>query len=115
MEDIIGKIHSVETFGTVDGPGIRFVIFMQGCALKCKYCHNRDTWDTNTGTNMSVSELVEKIQKYEEYIKLSHGGVTATGGEPLLQPKFLISLFTELKNLNFHTALDTSRYVSINR
>ena len=108
MEDLKGRIHSIETFGTVDGPGIRFVIFMQGCALKCKYCHNRDTWDTSIGEHISVSELVQRIKNYEDYIKISNGGVTATGGEPLLQPKFLIALFTELKKLGFHTALDTS-------
>jgi pyruvate formate lyase activating enzyme len=108
MENLTGRIHSIETFGTVDGPGIRFVIFMQGCHLKCKYCHNRDTWDSTIGTHISVSELIEKIKRYEEYIKLSGGGITATGGEPLLQPKFLISLFTKLKELGFHTALDTS-------
>ena len=108
MEDVKGRLHSIETFGTVDGPGIRYVIFTQGCALRCKYCHNRDTWDTNSGTYVSVSDLIKKIQKYEEYIKFSHGGVTVTGGEPLLQPKFLIALFTELKKSGFHTALDTS-------
>ena len=78
MEDLKGRIHSIETFGTVDGPGIRFVIFMQGCALKCKYCHNRDTWDTTGGEHISVSELIEKIKNYEDYIKISNGGVTAT-------------------------------------
>ncbi len=108
MEDLKGRIHSIETFGTLDGPGIRFVVFMQGCALKCKYCHNRDTWDTSSGTPTSVSELLEKISKYEEYIKFSKGGITVTGGEPLLQPKFLISLFKELHELGIHTALDTS-------
>lgn len=108
MEEITGRIHSLETFGTVDGPGIRFVIFTQGCALKCKYCHNRDTWDTTIGKHISVADLIQKIMKYEEYMKLSNGGVTVTGGEPLLQPKFLISLFTELKKLGIHTALDTS-------
>lgn len=108
MEEIKGRIHSFETFGAVDGPGIRYVIFMQGCSLKCKYCHNRDTWDTKTGELYTVSEIIEKIKKYEEYIKFSKGGVTATGGEPLLQPKFLKELFTELKKLGFHTALDTS-------
>lgn len=108
MENINGKIHSIETFGTVDGPGIRFVIFLQGCALKCKYCHNRDTWDTTIGEHISVSDLIQQIIKYEEYMKLSNGGVTVTGGEPLLQPKFLLSLFTELKKLGIHTALDTS-------
>ncbi len=108
MEDLTGKIHSIETFGTVDGPGIRYVIFLQGCHLRCKYCHNRDTWDTTIGTPKKVSELVQDIQKYSDYIKFSKGGVTVTGGEPLLQPKFLIALFTELKKLGYHTALDTS-------
>lgn len=108
MEDLIGKIHSIETFGTVDGPGIRYVIFLQGCHLRCKYCHNRDTWDTTIGTPKKISELVQDIQKYSDYIKFSKGGVTVTGGEPLLQPKFLIALFTELKKLGYHTALDTS-------
>ena len=108
MDNVAGRIHSVETFGTVDGPGIRFVIFFQGCALKCKYCHNRDTWDTTIGKVITVSELVNQVKRYEEYIKLSNGGITASGGEPMLQPKFLISLFSEFKKLGFHTALDTS-------
>jgi len=108
MENLKGRIHSIETFGTVDGPGIRFVIFMQGCSLQCKYCHNRDTWDKNSGTFYTVSDLIEKIKQYEEYIKISKGGITVTGGEPLLQPKFLLELFTELKKLNLHIALDTS-------
>ena len=108
MEDLKARIHSVETFGAVDGPGIRYVIFFQGCALKCKYCHNRDTWETKAGKEVTVSELITQIKKYKEYIKYSKGGVTATGGEPLLQQKFLIELFEELKKLGFHTALDTS-------
>jgi len=115
MEEIKGRIHSFETFGAVDGPGIRFVIFMQGCALKCKYCHNRDTWDTKAGEEYSVSEIIEKIKNYQEYIKYSKGGITVTGGEPLLQPKFVKSLFKELKQLGFHTAIDTSRNVPNNR
>lgn len=114
MEEIKGNIHSIETFGTVDGPGIRFVVFMQGCPLKCKYCQNRDTWPTDTNHLVSVSELINEIKKYEKYIKLSNGGVTISGGEPLLQAKFLILLFTELKKLGMHTAIDTSRYVSNN-
>ena len=108
-----GRIHSIESFGTVDGPGIRFVIFMQGCALKCKYCHNRDTWDTCGGTLTSVDELIEKIERYTPYILPSGGGVTITGGEPLLQPKFLITLFKELKKRNITTAIDTSGMVDI--
>lgn len=106
------KLHSIETFGTVDGPGIRFVVFLQGCHLECKYCHNRDTWDINNGTYISVEELVSEIKRYKEYI-IPNGGVTVTGGEPLLQPYFLISLFKELKKQNIHTAIDTSGMIDI--
>ena len=108
-----GRIHSIESFGTVDGPGIRFVIFMQGCALKCKYCHNRDTWDINSGTLVSAEELIDKIERYKAYILPSGGGVTVTGGEPLLQAKFLVTLFKELKKLNIPTAIDTSGMVDL--
>ena len=104
---ILGNIHSFESFGTVDGPGVRFVIFMQGCSLSCKYCHNRDTWELNKGTKYSADELIDIILKYKNYI-LPTGGVTATGGEPLLQVKFLIELFSKLKELGIHTAIDTS-------
>ncbi len=104
---ILGNIHSFESFGTVDGPGVRFVIFMQGCSLSCKYCHNRDTWELNKGTRYSVDEVLNRILKYKNYI-LPSGGVTATGGEPLLQVKFLIELFSKLKALGIHTAIDTS-------
>ena len=90
------KIHSFESFGTVDGPGIRYVIFMQGCHLKCKYCHNRDTWDMNGGYYSSLDEIVKKIDNYKNYI-MPNGGVTVTGGEPLLQVHFLIELFKKLK------------------
>ena len=106
------KIHSIETFGTVDGPGIRFVTFFQGCNLECKYCHNRDTWDINDGTYTSVDELFNNILKYKQYIT-PNGGFTASGGEPLLQPHFLISLFQKLKEANIHTAIDTSGMVTI--
>ncbi|MCL2354847.1 MAG: pyruvate formate-lyase-activating protein [Oscillospiraceae bacterium] len=108
-----GKIHSIETFGAVDGPGIRFVIFLQGCSLKCKYCQNRDTWELNAGTEFTATELLEKIRKYKEYIVNSGGGITVTGGEPLLQTEFLIELFKLLKKENYHTAIDTSGIVSI--
>ena len=103
-----GKIHSIETFGTVDGPGIRFVVFMQGCTLKCKYCHNRDTWNTKGGKSVSTEELVKEILKYKSYIDNSGGGVTVSGGEPLLQAEFVTELFKELKSRGIHTALDTS-------
>ena len=104
-----GIIHSIETFGAVDGPGIRFVVFMQGCALRCKYCQNRDTWDINAGTEISAAELTEQIKRYKEYMSFSNGGVTITGGEPLLQAQFLTQLFKELKKEGIHTAIDTSR------
>lgn len=101
------KIHSFESFGTLDGPGIRFVIFMQGCHLHCKYCHNRDTWNDKIGKIYSIDELITKILKYKNYITPS-GGVTISGGEPLLQPKFLINFIKELKKYDLNVALDTS-------
>lgn len=107
------KIHSVESFGTVDGPGIRFVIFLQGCHLKCKYCHNRDTWNMIGGEYKSIDEIFEKIKRYKNYITLSGGGVTVTGGEPLLQINFLIELFKKLKTEGIHTCIDTSGMVNI--
>ena len=91
-----GRIHSIETMGTVDGPGLRFVLFMQGCNLQCKYCHNRDTWDSSKGEIRLVEDIIEQIKKYKNYI-MPNGGVTVTGGEPLLQAKFLIELFERLK------------------
>ena len=103
-----GKIHSIETFGTVDGPGIRFVVFMQGCSLKCKYCHNRDTWSFSSGKLVSLQELVKEILKYKSYMDSSGGGVTISGGEPLLQSDFICALFRELKKYNIHTAIDTA-------
>ncbi len=103
-----GKIHSIETFGTVDGPGIRFVVFMQGCSLKCKYCHNRDTWSFNSGKLITIQELVKEIIKYKSYMDSSGGGVTVSGGEPLLQTDFICALFRELKKYNIHTAIDTA-------
>lgn len=108
MENLIGRIHSFESFGTVDGPGIRFVIFMQGCPLKCKYCHNCDTWDTAGGAEYSVDDVMQKIMRLKPYMDTSNGGVTISGGEPLLQVKFVTELFQQLKAHNIHTALDTS-------
>ena len=105
------KLHSIESFGTLDGPGIRFVIFLQGCSLKCKYCHNRDTWDINSGEYKSLDDIFEKILRYKNYIK--SGGVTCTGGEPLLQYEFLIELFKKLKDKNIHTCIDTSGMVTL--
>lgn len=102
-----GRIHSFESLGAVDGPGVRFVVFMQGCALKCKYCQNRDTWNLKGGTTYSSDEIVDKILRYKNYI-MPNGGVTISGGEPLLQAKFLIELFTKLRQYNIHTCIDTS-------
>lgn len=101
------RIHSFESLGAVDGPGVRFVIFMQGCSLKCKYCQNRDTWDLHGGISYSVEEVVNKILRYQNYI-MPNGGVTISGGEPLLQTPFLIELFTILKKHHIHTCIDTS-------
>ncbi len=106
------KVHSIESFGTVDGPGIRFVLFLQGCHLQCKYCHNRDTWDMNGGSYQSLEDILQKILRYKNYI-MPHGGVTVTGGEPLLQVKFLIRLFEALKKENIHTCIDTSGMVTL--
>ncbi len=113
MENVVGRIHSFETLGAVDGPGIRFILFMQGCHLRCKYCHNRDTWDMKCGKEYSVDEIYDKIMRYRNYFIASNGGVTASGGEPLLQVDFLIELFTRLKNVGISTALDTSGMVDI--
>lgn len=102
----MGRIHSFESFGTVDGPGIRFVVFLQGCPLRCQYCHNPDTWGSG-GTEYSVDEVVARILRYKNYFG-DKGGVTVTGGEPLLQIDFVIELFIALKNKGVHTCVDTS-------
>ena len=112
-ENVTGRIHSFESLGAVDGPGIRFVVFMQGCHLKCKYCQNRDTWNINDGTQYTVKQVVEKIMRYKNYIVASNGGVTLSGGEPLLQQDFVISLFQELKRHNISTCVDTSGMFTI--
>ena len=102
-----GRIHSYESFGTVDGPGIRFVIFFQGCPMRCKYCHNPDTWEVEGGREVPAEEAVKEALKYKSYFG-QKGGVTATGGEPMLQLPFLTELFSRLKAKGVHTCLDTS-------
>ena len=104
---IKGRIHSFQSLGTVDGPGVRSVIFMQGCPLRCVCCHNPDTWDFEGGTEMSADELVNKVLRYKAYYG-EGGGITVSGGEPLVQTEFLLELFKKLKNYGIHTALDTS-------
>ena len=106
MVEILGNIHSIESCGTVDGPGIRFVVFVQGCPMRCKYCHNPDSWSTETNQQMSVSEILEKYDGVKEFVK--SGGLTVTGGEPLMQIDFVTALFKAAKAKNIHTALDTS-------
>ncbi|MBQ6815827.1 MAG: pyruvate formate lyase-activating protein [Clostridia bacterium] len=103
---MIGYIHSCESFGTVDGPGIRYVVFMQGCPLRCLYCHNPDTWDTGIGQKISAAQILEEYQKNRSFYK--NGGITVTGGEPLLQVDFLIELFSLAKEQGIHTCIDTS-------
>lgn len=101
-----GYIHSIESFGTVDGPGIRFVVFLQGCPLRCKFCHNPDTWAIGQGTEMTSDELIDKYMKNRAFY--SRGGITVTGGEPLMQLDFITELFTKAKRYNIHTCIDTS-------
>ena len=102
-----GKIHSFQSLGTVDGPGVRSVIFMQGCPLRCVCCHNPDTWDFAGGNEQSVEYLVDRVLRYKAYYG-SDGGVTVSGGEPLMQTEFLVELFKQLQKNEIHTALDTS-------
>jgi len=101
-----GRIHSLESFGSVDGPGVRYVIFVQGCPMRCAYCHNPDTWTMDGGTLMEPQELIEQYERNEPFYK--NGGITVTGGEPLMQIDFLIDLFTLAKEKNIHTCIDTS-------
>lgn len=101
-----GYIHSLETFGTVDGPGIRFVVFLQGCPMRCLYCHNPDTWETGKGKKESTDEILREYDKNRDFYK--RGGITVTGGEPLLQIDFVTELFTKAKQKGIHTCLDTS-------
>ena len=104
-----GHLHSVESMGTVDGPGLRYILFTQGCLLRCLYCHNPDTWKINEPSReVTVDEMVNEILPYQPYFEASGGGVTVSGGEPLLQMPFLEQLFKELKANGVHTCIDTS-------
>ena len=102
---MLGAIHSIETFGLVDGPGVRYVIFMQGCHMRCKFCHNADTWKVKE-PDKSAEAVLKKALRYRPYWK-ENGGITVSGGEPLLQIDFLIELFTQAKKEGVHTTLDT--------
>lgn len=105
---IKGKIHSMETLGTLDGPGIRMVVFFQGCKLRCLYCHNPDTWLTTKGITISSDEIIKKAKKYIPYFKFNSGGITFSGGEPLMQPEFLLECLKKCNEAGIHTVLDTS-------
>lgn len=107
MERLKGKIHSIETFGTVDGPGVRFVVFFQGCPMRCRFCHNPDTWDAaHAQLSLTADEVLEKMTRNLPFYR--GGGITATGGEPMCQMDFLTELFEKAHSLGIHTALDTS-------
>ena len=103
----IGKVHSLESFGLVDGPGVRFVIFLQGCHMRCKYCHNPETWNTEVGEEWTPQDLFNKVIRYKNYWG-KDGGITVSGGEPLLQIDFLIEFFKLAKEKGVHTTVDTS-------
>ncbi|MBP3271084.1 MAG: pyruvate formate lyase-activating protein [Ruminococcus sp.] len=106
MNETIGYIHSVESLGTVDGPGLRFVVFLSGCPMRCAYCHNPDTWDIRKGTPTTVDQLMKQFDNVKEFLR--GGGITCTGGEPLVQTEFVTELFTAAKKKGVHTCLDTS-------
>lgn len=106
----MGRIHSIETMGLLDGPGIRFVVFFQGCKLRCAYCHNPDTWNLEEGMEISAEALINKALRYKPYFDKSGGGITFSGGDPLMQPEFLIELLKLCKQKGIHTAIDTSGF-----
>ena len=107
-----GRVHSYETFGAVDGPGIRFIVFLQGCPMRCLYCHNPDTWDPSAGTETTVEEIVAKVRSYKGFYR-GGGGVTVSGGEPMLQHGFVYELIEALHAEGIHVAIDTSGIVPL--
>ena len=110
QQGLSGYIHSYETMGTVDGPGIRFIIFLTGCPLRCQYCHNPDTWRMLNGNRVTLDEVMDEIGKYADFLVQS-GGVTISGGEPLFQPRFLAHILRRCKETGLHTAVDTSGFL----
>ncbi|MCM2279040.1 MAG: pyruvate formate-lyase-activating protein [Oligoflexia bacterium] len=110
-----GWVHSFESLGTVDGPGVRFIVFFQGCPLACQYCHNPDARAARTGMNLSAGEIVEQASRYRRYFRASGGGVTLSGGEPLLQPEFAAAILRLCRDQGIHTALDTSGFCALPR
>ncbi len=110
---VIGRVHSIQSLGTVDGPGVRFVVFLQGCHLRCGCCHNPDTWDAAGGTEYTAREIVDKAVRFKEYFG-NEGGITLSGGEPLLQAKFVREVFSLCREQGMHTCLDTSGSILTN-
>lgn len=108
---IVARYHSYESCGTVDGPGIRFILFLQGCLMRCKYCHNRDTWDLDGGKEITVEELMKEVVTYKHFMRATGGGVTASGGEAVLQAEFVKEWFKACKAEGIHTCLDTNGFV----
>lgn len=108
---VVARYHSYESCGTVDGPGIRFILFLQGCHMRCLYCHNRDTWDTHGGKEITVEELMKEVVTYRPFMKASGGGVTASGGEAILQAEFVRDWFRACKEAGINTCLDTNGFV----
>jgi pyruvate formate lyase activating enzyme len=107
-DDLVGYVHSYEVGSTVDGPGIRFVAFVTGCLLRCQYCHNPDTWHKYNGHPVTVSRAMRQIGKYAHALKIAKGGITISGGEPMLQRPFVTRIFRRCKELGLHTCMDTS-------
>ena len=103
----LANVHSIETFGSVDGPGLRYILFLKGCRLRCAFCHNADTWDLNSKDQRSADEILDHAERYRSYWG-SEGGITVSGGEPLLQIDFLIELFKKAKQRNINTCIDTA-------
>jgi pyruvate formate lyase activating enzyme len=110
----LGYVHSIEVGSTVDGPGIRFVLFLTGCPLRCQYCHNPDTWHLKNGHPYTLNQIMRKIGKYTEVLKISKGGLTISGGEPAMQPAFVKNIFKAAKKQGIHTCLDTSGLLGAN-
>ncbi|HGJ5855005.1 pyruvate formate lyase 1-activating protein [Arsenophonus nasoniae] len=108
---LVARIHSFESCGTVDGPGIRFIVFFQGCLMRCLYCHNRDTWDTHGGKEITVEELMKEVVSYRHFMNASGGGVTASGGEAILQAEFVRDWLRACQQQGIHTCLDTNGFV----
>ncbi|MFT8737262.1 MAG: pyruvate formate-lyase-activating protein [Zymomonas mobilis] len=108
---LTGRIHSTEIGGAVDGPGVRFVLFLAGCALRCQYCHNPDSWFLKNGRQVTMPEITEEIASYADFLKRAGGGITISGGEPLVQPEFTAAILKAAKHLGLHTAIDTAGFL----